>query len=158
MLGDRIKVLDELYLAKASLIPGNAVEAFKESEVLECFLVKPVVKRSILGERTLLGYVEAITGIRVCDVKYVPDVDCGRKPILVDSESKTRYVGDIYWDIESRETADKVCKEGAVDWYFKHADFDVEGRIKYVREQSYLKKESYKTNSFIQHVRQRVKK
>ena len=35
---------------------------------------------------------------------------------------------------------------------------DVEGRIKYVREQSYLKKESYKTNSFIQHVRQRVKK
>ena len=155
----KVEVLNQLYVAKASLVPKNIDD---KTEVLESFLVKPVVKRSIWGRSELLGYVEAITGVRVCDVKYVPDFDYngdtyGRKSIFVDSESKNKKAGDVNWDIIWQETADKICKEGAIDWYFKHADFDVEGRIKYVREQSKLAKESYKMVLFNSPIRSRVK-
>ena len=147
MIGDRIEVLDKLYLAKVSLVP----KTMSSREILEYFLVKPVIKSSIFGKRELIGYNEAVTGIRVCNVKYVPwrcgDMD-GMEPILVDAISNTHRPGDVDWDVDREKTASEICTEGNIERYFKFADFDIEGRINNIREQSRLQKEEIKVDIF----------
>ena len=148
MIGDKIKVLDELHLATVSLMPENE----SQREVLEYFLVKPVVKTSIFGKSKLIGYNEAVTGIRTCNLKdvycVVGDIE-GFEPCLVDAESESCFeVGDVNWDVDELKTADEVCKEGNIERYFKFADFDIAGRIEYVREQSKAKKEEKKIDIF----------
>lgn len=141
MLGDKIKVLDDLYLAEASLVYG---------EINECFLVNPVVKTSVLGKQQIIGYAEAITGIQVCDVEYIPIFDSngdlfGKRPILVDSESKAYSFG-VRWNINFEKKATEVCTDANIESYFRHADFDVEGRIKYLREEAGLMQEDSNLN------------
>lgn len=154
MIGDRIEVLDELHLASASIL---SKDLYNKSEILEYFLVKPVIKQSLFGKQELVGYVEAITGIRVCNAEPHFGSDYLGDPVMdgynfYDAElgrvGSVRAAGDIIWDVNSEKTASEICTEGNIERYFRFADFDIEGRINNIREQSRLQKEEIKVDIF----------
>ena len=69
-----MEISDELYFATASPLNNEYDNTyFDENNVVDWFLVKPIVKKSKYGKKYTIGYTEAITNSRVCYSKLIFD-------------------------------------------------------------------------------------
>ncbi len=131
----------KLYIASAAPIIKTYHNNYYDSgEILDYFLVNPIIEqKSFLGNvisNKIVGYVEAISKIKICNTMYYYWDGILDDVINYDSVSHKITLGNVDWQVNSKNDANTVLTKEAIDEYLLHSKDEMIERINYVREYS----------------------
>ena len=128
-------ISEKLYVAACyPIIEKYMTGLFRTGDVIEYFLVNPIIKSSFLGRKKIIGYVEAISKEKVCDTFYIYNIFGIQDVFQVDSVSKSREVGDVDRNINCYLEATKLLNKEAITNYFNQSTNDIVEQLYHVRK------------------------
>ena len=125
-----MEISDELYFATASPLNNEYDNTyFDENNVVDWFLVKPIVKKSKYGKKYTIGYTEAITNSRVCYSKLIFDSNSS-KFILANFDSLN---ANVYWKV-SNIPVNEILNKDTINNYLNHDAISMYDKINNARK------------------------
>lgn len=128
---------NETYIAIAKAVTDvYCNDISKTSEPLRMFIVKPNIRRNMLGKLVVTGFNEAITGEKIVNRKYVfsddgsyvEDRDC-----LI---NKVVQIGDLAWYVVDKSTADRLLSPLELQEYMSLSPEEIQEQLKMTREKA----------------------
>ena len=132
----RNKTSDELYVATATPIVTRYGYGFDNFEKeVDTFLVKPIIKKTLFGDYNIVGYVEAVSNVKIIDTKEFRD-PITRKIEIINYDEKTRSVdiGNVDWHVNLFYKAHQLLSNEEIKKYMSCNSYEILKRIDEVRE------------------------
>ena len=137
---------DISYVASVAPITELGIVTPTTGEILDYFIVHPVVKKTVFGKEKLLSFKEVITNQTICTCEeYRDDFNLPtRTYCYYDAISKKHGIGDPYWRINRKATADRLLKKEVLEKYYSQTPEQIIDRIAEarIRCQEFVKKDS----------------
>ncbi len=135
------EIVNKLYVASAApIIKTYWNNRYDSGEVLEYFLVKPILEHSyLLGHefrKEIVGYVEAITGQQICDTVYYYDDGTLMDTVHYDATTHSVALGNVDWQVNSDNMAKDILKQNVIEQYLCQTSEEIIQKLNYVREYS----------------------
>ena len=135
----KTEVSEKVYLISGSPILQKYWNGlFKQGEPAHYFLVKPIVGKPFIGKKRTVGYVEVVTGDKLCDTyycisEYGPDYS-PYNATQYDAGKTTQDVGDVAWSVNATTTVDRLIEPKVLEEYYRKTPEQIRSEIQEVRD------------------------
>ena len=146
--------IEDIYIAKVRV----KIDKYKESNVLNVFLVEAIKKRNIFnfGKKQIVGFKEIITNEIIIDRKYYILDEFDTVSYDINHGSRYTNIGDLVWEVINKAPAYKLLSKKEIEKYLEQTPDEIINQIETLKDNAinYVNKETLNSNCIIRRKKQ----